>query len=365
MGGATISFLNMICGIRQFGFEPVIVHPDNEAKFINILDKYGLEHTRIPLTPLILHVKSVKNKILYPYHFMNLSLRLRNTTKALEAFVDSVRPDIIHTNVGIIHEGYAAAQRFGIPHVWHLREYQDMDFGWKAYPSKENFEKKLYASHVVAISQGIFDHFNLSSTKDKVIYNGILHESEVAYHAEKEKFFLCASRVVASKGHEDVVRAFAAFHKNHPDYRLIILGDGHGKFIGHLKSLTQQLGCNGQICFEGYKTNAETVKYMQAAKALIVASHFEGFGRMTAEAAFAGCFVIGRDTGGTQEIISITSGLAFHNVDELAQAMHDVVAMSQDTYKRIVLQGQEAAIDCFSIERNIQNISQYYSSILD
>ena len=43
-------------------------------------------------------------------------------------------PDIIHTNTGVIHEGLKVAKRLKIPHVWHLREYQDKDFNWEAFP---------------------------------------------------------------------------------------------------------------------------------------------------------------------------------------------------------------------------------------
>ena len=364
MGGATISFLNMVCGMKVAGYRPVIVYPDYNETFISILNQNGLEHIRTDLTPLILNTSSLKNKILYSYHFAILTIRLKKTTKSFERLVRKVKPDLIHTNTGIIHEGFFAARKMGIPHVWHLREYQDLDFGWQIYPSKRKFINALSASNVIAISHGIFDHFKLSTAKDRVIYNGILSETEITYNPQKQNYFLCASRVVASKGHEDVVKAFASFSKDHPDYRLIILGDGHRKFIEHLYKLAEKLGCKEQIKFEGYKAVPETVKYMQKAKALIVASKFEGFGRMTAEAAFAGCLVLGRDTGGTKEIIKHTNGILFHDTDELFQAMNTVVSLDAETYFRRVIEGQKFAVNNYSIERNIQQIVQFYSLIL-
>lgn len=365
MGGATISFLNMVCGMKVAGYEPVIVYPDHNETFISILNQNGLEHIRTDLTPLILNTSSLKNKILYFYHFANLTIRLKRTTKSFEKLVQNVKPNLIHTNTGIIHEGFFAAKKMGIPHVWHLREYQDLDFGWQIYPSKKKFINALSASNVIAISHGIFDHFKLSTAKDRVIYNGILPETEATYNPQKQKYFLCASRVVASKGHEDVVRAFASFSKDHPDYRLIILGDGHRKFIEDLHKIAEKLGCKELIKFEGYKTVSETVKYMQNAKALIVASKFEGFGRMTAEAAFAGCFVLGRGTGGTKEIIAHTNGILFHDTNELIHAMNDVASMDEGTYSQRVMQGQRFAAGNYSIEKNIQQIIQYYSFLLE
>lgn len=365
MGGATISFLNMVCGMKEAGYEPVIIYPDHNETFISILNQNGIEHIRVDLTPLILNVKSLKNKILHFYHYVSLTIRLKITIKSFVKLVQSVKPDLIHTNTGIIHEGFFAAKKLGIPHVWHLREYQDLDFGWQIYPTKKKFIDELAASYVIAISHGIFEHFKLSKTKDRVIYNGILPETEITYIPHKQTYFLCASRVVASKGHEDVVKAFASFSKDHPDYRLIILGDGHRKFIDHLQKLAGKLDCKERIMFEGYKTVPETVKYMQNAKALIVASKFEGFGRMTAEAAFAGCLVLGRDTGGTKEIIEHTNGILFHDIPELLQAMNDVASLEEESYSERVIKGQQFAVKYYSIERNIQQIVQFYSSILN
>lgn len=364
MSGAAISFLNMVRDMKKFGYEPVIAYPDYNETFISILNKNGLEHIKTDLTPLILNTSSLKNKILYVYHFATLTIRLKKTTKSFEELVRRVKPVLIHTNTGIIHEGFFAAKKIGIPHVWHLREYQDLDFGWQIFPSKKKFIDELSASNVIAISHGIFEHFKLSTTKDRVIYNGILPETETVYKPQKQNYFLCASRVVASKGHEDVVKAFASFSKEHPDYRLIILGDGNRKFVDRLHKLAKKLRCNDQVKFEGYKIVSETVKYMQEARALIVASKFEGFGRMTAEAAFAGCLVVGRDTGGTKEIIEHTSGVLFHDTNELIRAMNEIASLDVDTYSERVLQGQRFAVSNYSIEENIQQIVQYYSSIL-
>lgn len=363
MGGATISFLNMVCSMKKVGYVPFVVYPDYNDVFIKMLDDNGIEHEGVKLTPLILHLNSLKSKLLYPYHYARLFLRLKITTRFMEQLVQSVKPDIIHTNTGIIHEGYFAARKFGIPHVWHLREYQDLDFGWHIFPSKKAFIHRLSNSYVIAISRGIFNHFKLSAVKDKVIYNGILSENDIAYISVKKKYFLCASRIVASKGHEDVVKAFAVFCKQHPDYRLIILGDGHKQFISKLRKQAYRSGCLAQIDFKGHRTVQETVKFMREAKALIVASKFEGFGRMTAEAAFAGCVVIGRATGGTKEIIDMTGGMLFHDITGLIQAMNEVASMDENSYSHLVLQGQRLAVENYSIERNIHNIAQYYSFI--
>ena len=103
---------------------------------------------------------------------------------------------------------------------------------------------------------------------------------------------------------------------------------------------------------------------MSKAKALIVASYNEGFGRMTAEAAFCNTIVIGRNTAGTKEILSKTGGLPFNNVTEMTNQMEAISTMSHDEYKIMAQKAQKVAIDCFSIESNVNQVQELYKSIV-
>ena len=47
-------------------------------------------------------------------------------TKKVINYIQEVKPNIIHSNVGPIDIGYKAAKKLRIPHVWHIREYQDL-----------------------------------------------------------------------------------------------------------------------------------------------------------------------------------------------------------------------------------------------
>ena len=100
------------------------------------------------------------------------------------------KPDLIHTNVGVIQEGYFVAKFLRIPHVWHLREYQDKDFNLQVLPSLKTFRKMLQKSNVITITEDIqkyFGLYNISTARN--IYNGILHQDEVRNIQPKENFF--------------------------------------------------------------------------------------------------------------------------------------------------------------------------------
>ena len=103
---------------------------------------------------------------------------------------------------------------------------------------------------------------------------------------------------------------------------------------------------------------------MKKAKALIVASYNEGFGRMTAEASFSGCLVIGRNTGGTKEILDETGGLRFNDNIELYNCMIKATNMNELEYKDIVSRAQNKAKEMYSIENNVEGVCEFYHSIM-
>lgn len=369
MGGATISFLKMIEGLRLKGVEAYVVIPSHDEEFEERARSVSANVLIAPQKMSILAKRKdgfsnrLEYVIKFPYRCTKILLQRRKNGKSLCALIESVRPDIIHTNVGVIHEGYWCAKKYGIPHVWHLREYQDIDFNWVIIPSKSIFKKCLKKSNVIAITKDILDYFNLSdSRRFRVIYNPILSNSTTALDFPKKKYFLCASRVSREKGHEDVFRCFSKFHKLFPDYRLIILGFGKGEYIDYLKQLSIELGCENSIEFKGFTDDVG--RYMRKAVALVVASYKEGFGRMTAEALFYGCMVIGRNTGGTKEILDETGGLQFSTNDELFSQMVNIVNMPEQEYRQSIIKAQSRAKELYSVEAHIDAVDLFYKEII-
>ncbi len=105
-------------------------------------------------------------------------------------------------------------------------------------------------------------------------------------------------------------------------------------------------------------------RLMRSAKALLVTSRFEGFGRMTAEANMCGCLVIGRNTGGTSEILNLTlGGWLFNNVDDLVEKMEHVASLIDNEYLSLSHHAQAIAFQKFSTERHANKINCLYVSI--
>ena len=364
MGGGNISFINMIEKLHQKGVEIHIIHPDKKIDpiFYSLTKDFVTQYYFCKMRPRIIEIYN--HSLIYKAKCVAKRLIFRFEVFNLIRILKLISPQLVHTNVGVIHSGYFACKILNIPHLWHLRVYQDKDFDWSIIPSKQNFISYLKNTNVICITKDICASFNLDNYKNaEVIYNGCFSVNDCIYTQAKQKYFLCCSRLSPEKGHDIVIRAFSQFYKDHSDYKLVIAGFGNQDYVDYLTNLAKQLKCINAISFLGFQKNVRPL--LDKAKALIVASKFEGFGRMTAEAAFRGCIVIGRNTGGTKEIIDKTGGVFFDGtVQDLINKMYSVSKLSTEDYSKISLKALEVAKNQFSIEQNAENVYQTYKRIL-
>lgn len=370
MHGSSISMFSMVEGILSKGIEVCIAIPDNmpfEDAFLNRTSQLGLKLYKIHLVQSTDATGWSRN--LFPFkcflrRWKNLLKDKLNSYYQICSIIEIEHPDIIHTNVGVIHEGFWAARMYNLPHVFHLREYQDLDFGWRILPTKRLFEFILLKSSAVCpITEGIQEHFNLKDNKNSfVVYNGIYSKQDIAFDSNKENYFLLASRVSQEKGIEEIINAFSIFVQTHTNWKLKIAGSATEQYLLYLTELVNHLGCNSSIEFLGHVSNVKEL--MQKAKALIVGSYNEGFGRMTAEAAFNGCLIIGRNTAGTKEIMDRIGGFPFLSQSELIQRMHFVSILSNEEYMTNAKESQSKAIELYSIEQNVDKMISIYRSLI-
>lgn len=371
MCGSTISFINMARGLHRRGVKIYIAYPDRT------MDQTFYDLTK-DIVEKYYYVKLKSHTVDKNYKHQTCTKKIKQFLKeargvqwllfsredgALLKVAEQIKPDLIHTNVGTLQAGYHVALRLNIPHIWHLREYQTEDFNWEILPDYDSLTAMLNKSFVITITEGIKKYFKLDhSSKVRCIYDGCADASDVVFEYPKKKYFFCCSRVSEEKGQNTVITAFSSFYKVHPEYELIIAGFGAPEYIRRLTKQAAALKCAEAIKFIGFRRDVKEL--MSKATALIVASRFEGFGMMTAEAAFYGCIVIGHNTGGTKEILDMTGGLPYETERELTARMVEAADFQKEQYEKAALKAQEAAVNRFSIDRNVSDVYEFYCDIL-
>jgi len=366
MYGANRALLNMLDGIINFGVCPLVII-SGKGELCEELERryipYKVIRHRVSIYPELSN-KQLTSYALFIPRLLVVLLRNFIATKALVKNACEFGADMIHTNIGMLHIGYQASRVLGIPHVWHIREYQDLDFSRHPIPSKAGFIRKLrfFNNHLIAISYGIFNHFKMQNNAC-VIYDGVMKKSQSQFVTLKGKYFLFVGRLQDAKGIRQLIAAFIEFAKYNNDYELRIAGDGKEAFEAELYRMVENSGFSLRIHFLGFRRDIYDL--MAKATALIVSSRCEGLGFITVEAMFNGCLVIGKNSGGTKEILEKEHlGILYSEQDELVSAMKAVVTNGIETYFPIIKKAQERAIALYSQEQHVTAVYKYYKDIL-
>lgn len=140
-----------------------------------------------------------------------------------------------------------------------------------------------------------------------------------------EKIVLCVSRIDYQKNQLGLIRAFAAFAKEHTDHRLILIGAATVQsYIQEVRKLIQQLGLKERTTLiEGLRPDDPLLpSAYRAADQFVLPTHHEPFGIVVLEAWAACCPVIAYSVGGLARFTeNETNALLVECDDEPALAM--------------------------------------------
>ena len=138
-GGATKAFLQMMLEVKKRGVLPFVLLPDKVGIYTDLV-RIGVNVMSLTYRPNTYpRYQGIKNKMLFlPRMIARLVVNYLAIHK-LKKWCNHHSIDLIHTNVGIIHVGYETARRLRIPHIYHIREYGDLDFGYHYFPNKQFF----------------------------------------------------------------------------------------------------------------------------------------------------------------------------------------------------------------------------------
>jgi|LSQX01.2.fsa_nt_gb glycosyltransferase involved in cell wall biosynthesis len=373
--GSGRALLNIIQEMIQKGIQVKVIIPKASGEFFEEINKLNIEYSVQPVVSWIWpRLKTFRDYLLFPYRFVRLITKSLFFYNSLSKKVKSYQPDIIHTNVGVVHIGHFVAKKLNIPHVWHNREYQDLDFGWKPFPSKRSFFKKLHDlnNHPIEITKGVYNHHNMELNENAtIIYDGVFDGTIVnSIELNKSKYFLFVGSISEGKGTTEAVNAFISISKQFPDYELWIAGGGSKSIIDELKSKIIIAGCSEKVHFLGYRK--DIYKLMSKATALIVPSRFEGFGFITAEAMYNGCLVIGKNNAGTKEqfdnglnLSGEEIGIRYNTTEELISIMQNLCGKGIEAYHKTIELAQKTVIELYSTQKNANEIYNYYKKILN
>ena len=116
---------------------------------------------------------------------------------------------------------------------------------------------------------------------------------------QSDIFLFTASRLVLSRGVEDVIQALA---KLPPHVKFLIVGEGEGR--EKLEHIARGLEVRDRVMFAGYVSHDELPAYLKISDIFVRPSIIEGMGNAFIEAFAAGVPVIGTAVGGIPDFLT-------------------------------------------------------------
>jgi len=323
--------------------------------------------------PSMLMFPGVKmNRLQYVKYWIGRAVKCTAFQWRTYKLIKRVNPDIVHCNSAVNDYALLGCKLTHTPHVWHAREYIDKDFGCRVFPSMNclRWKMALDFNHTIAITKGVFEHYELSKSKDAVIYDGVIDEhTESVKLADTPfafKYFLFVGTMGEGKGVHCVVEQFSKFAENNADVHLLLTCgyDENDEYYKRCVKLGESAA--DRIHFVGYRS--DVYQLMAGAIALVVPSMFEGFGFTTAEAMYNGTLVIGRNSAGTKEQFDIgleqtgdEIGLRFDSDDEMPSLM--MRALTED-FSEMKEQAKRVVVNNYTTKRNADEIYALYQRLI-
>jgi len=382
--GANRSLLNLIEGLREYGVESYVIAPFT-GDITETLCERGVPFAVIPFDWWVgtydlsrkLRMQILNNLYVFLKFRKDSFARLYRNIRSLPSLIKQLKAwnvDVIYTNTSVTPIGAMAALFIRQPHVWHLREMGDLDYGFY-YDWGKKMTKNIIckANAKIAISNAV-SYYYLSGccNNSYIVYNGVAsitqfdylfeianRDSPIKHNYSKPYTFVLIGLLHPAKGQEVAIKALALLVSNFLNVRLLIVGNGDAN---HLITLAKDLGVAEYVEFLGFVKDPYKVFF--SCDAVLMCSRYEAMGRVTVEAMSACRPVIGFDQGGTSEIIEHeNTGLLYRGgPDELAECMRKFLE-NPDWARQLGNNGWNVARHKYTIEVYSRSVYEILSSI--
>lgn len=221
---------------------------------------------------------------------------------------------------------------------------------------------------------------NKSSGKHFTIYNCIPEYVTVKDFETKEFnkqiTIGVVSRLEHIKGMDLVVQAFAEIHKQFPNTRLLVVGDGSLRSLmeKQAEKIVKEDGGMKSVEFVGRQNQDKLQDFYDRIDILLMPSRSEGFGLTAVEGMARGCVPVVANTGGLPEVVRDGVDGLLHNpedmkdmVEKLKMLLRDRKETTGENQNDLLLKFSKAAIrraQDFSTERYSASIATWYDRLL-
>lgn len=348
-GGGEISLLDLAATLDRSRWMPTLIAP-GEGEVAARGRAIGLDTRIVPLPTVRRPTWQVCRSVAALRH-------VRRETGAR----------LLHANGSraMLFAALAAARR-ACPVIWHVR-----------VGDREPLLDRLLARRAAVIvvnSEAVRRRFAwVKPPKVRVVYNGVdlpryapcrpSGETRAAWGVPAAApLIMSVGRFVAYKGYQDLIDAAAVVHREVPEARWVLVGDG--ELRPALTARAAEHGLDKHVHFLGWRDDVPAL--LAQGDLFVMPSHGEHFGRVVVEAMAMAKPVVATDAGGVPEIVQDgETGLLVPAADPaaLARAMTRLLR-DRAAAQRMGWAGRRRVEERFSLARHVQEMERIYAQCL-
>lgn len=168
-------------------------------------------------------------------------------------------------------------------------------------------------------------------------------------------YIISAGRLIKLKGFDILINAFSQVKKQHPNLKLVLLGEGTEK--DHLVNLSKELQLENEVIFLGHVSNV--YGYFKKAKLCAVSSIMEGFPNVLLQMMSQNDRVVSTLCAGGIEDIDGVFTCSINNEDTLSAALIECLIADTSANKELF----NAYLDTRTIDSFMQNVTNRLKTI--
>ena len=353
-----MKILYLITGLGLGGAEKVVIDLADQmnalghnVKIVYLTGEVIIKPSSPDIEIIALHLNSVKD-------FLPASKKYRKLAK-------SFCPDVVHAHM--VHANiFARLNRALCPIPKLICTAHNSNEGGKArmiayrltnYLSDMNTNVSQEATEAL-IAKGAFSENNVIT-----VHNGIdLRKFEKTHDSinlgKNVLNIISVGRFNDQKDYPNLINAFAILKKNNNRaIKLTIVGDG--ELRSEIEALIRNLELEEDVTLLGRRSDIPQL--LSQADIFVLASKFEGFGLVVAEAMACECYVVATDSGGVAEVMGDTGQLIpVENSQALANALENTIILSSEDRTQNNEKARARVEQLFSLEASVKRWLELY-----
>lgn len=344
VGGAVMCLKEILLHCMAQGTECFVIL-ESHGNFEDFLKTHGIRYAVVRcydwLRPLSKH-GGLKNDIRWAVKAVMNGIAEQQAYHILK----KEKPDVYHLNVLYNPCGAKSAHKLGIPVVWHLREFAEINADTPFFHnSKQAYRLIARSERIVCVSDCLLEYYKQFLPEEKMIrvYDGIkMPNQPVQERKAGDKFRITLSGGAKVKGHTDIIEAIRMLKdKGYDNLLLQIAGKfTDEKYLEQLEALVREYSLEEQVVFLGFMDDMD--KVWADTDIAVVCSRFESFGLSAVEAMARAVPLVCAKSTGSYEITNKGEYCNIYEVShsqELADKLQEIITQ----YNRYSLHAAEVA----------------------